>query len=133
MHWDIGMSKPRAIVWIFLLGLMLFGVSFLSAPESFAISPAVIATQEQGVIFNLTASPDGGWQQGFDFRNTSTFVTDPSGDTYVLPTTAYPTKSNGTYAGELRLPHVVCGAIALYVYSDEPRRRSDYLDLRECP
>src|SRR5271167_4711298 len=92
-------TNSRAIIWLLLPGLLLFGVSFVSAPESFAISPAVIATQEQGVIFNLTASPDGGWQQGFDFRNTSTFVTDPSGDTYVLPTTAYPTKSNGTTFG----------------------------------
>ena len=41
----------------------------------------------------------GGWQQGFDFRNTSTFVTDPSGDTYVLATTAYPTKGNGVTYG----------------------------------
>src|SRR5208337_341975 len=40
-----------------------------------------------------------GWQQGFDFRNTSTFVTDPSGDTYVLNTTAYPTKGNGVTYG----------------------------------
>src|SRR5271167_623539 len=39
------------------------------------------------------------WQQGFDFRNTSTFVTDPAGDTGVLPTTAYPTKSNGVTFG----------------------------------
>ena len=41
----------------------------------------------------------GGWQQGFDFRNTPTFVTDPSGDTYVLSTTAYPTKGNGATYG----------------------------------
>src|SRR5271165_7015275 len=39
------------------------------------------------------------FQQGFDFRNTSTFVTDPSGDTYVLSTTAYPTKGNGVTYG----------------------------------
>ena len=39
------------------------------------------------------------FQQGFDFRNTSTFVTDPPGDTYVLATTAYPTKSNGVTFG----------------------------------
>ena len=40
-----------------------------------------------------------GWQQGFDFRNTATFVTDPSGDTYVLSTTLYPTNSNGVTYG----------------------------------
>src|SRR5271165_2497256 len=92
-------TKSRAIIWLLLPGLLLVGTSLLSAPGTFAISPSVIATQEQSVTFNLTASPDGGWQQGFDFRNTSTFVTDPSGDTYVLPTTAYPTKSNGTTFG----------------------------------
>jgi uncharacterized membrane protein len=40
-----------------------------------------------------------GWQQGFDFRKTATYVTDPSGDTHVLPTTAYPTKANGVTFG----------------------------------
>ena len=39
------------------------------------------------------------WQQGFDFRSSARFVTDPPGDTYVLPTTAYPTKSNGISYG----------------------------------
>ena len=52
------------------------------------------------IILLLFASLDAAaqWQQGFDFRNTPTFVTDPSGDTYVGPTTAYPTKNNeGTF------------------------------------
>ena len=39
------------------------------------------------------------WQQGFDFRNTATFVADPAGDTYVLSTTAYPTSVNGVTFG----------------------------------
>src|SRR5271165_2573146 len=39
------------------------------------------------------------WQQGFDFRDTATFVTDPVGDTYVLPTTAYPTNGSGVTYG----------------------------------
>ena len=39
------------------------------------------------------------WQQGFDFRNSSSYVMDPSGDTYVLSTTAYPTKGNGVTYG----------------------------------
>src|SRR5271169_4524190 len=39
------------------------------------------------------------WQQGFDFRNTASFVTDPSGDTYVLPSTAYPTTGSGVTYG----------------------------------
>src|SRR5271165_1772930 len=39
------------------------------------------------------------FRQGFDFRNTVTFVNDPPGDTYVLPTTAYPTKGSGVTYG----------------------------------
>ena len=39
------------------------------------------------------------WQQGFDFRNTKNFVTDPSGSTYVLPGTVYPTTVNGVTFG----------------------------------
>src|SRR5208337_5520997 len=46
---------------------------------------------------NAEASPN--WQQGFDFRNTAAFVTDPSGDTYVLSSTAYPTKGTGVTYG----------------------------------
>ena len=41
----------------------------------------------------------GSWQQGFDFRNTKNFVSDPSGSTYVLATTSYPTKGNGVTYG----------------------------------
>ncbi len=51
------------------------------------------------LLFSLPLHAGSGWQQGFDFRNTSTFVSDPSGDTYVLPSTAYPTKSNGVTFG----------------------------------
>src|SRR5208283_18664 len=39
------------------------------------------------------------WQQGFDFRNTKSFVSDPSGSTAVLATTAYPTTVNGVTFG----------------------------------
>ena len=39
------------------------------------------------------------FRQGFDFRNTVTFINDPPGDTYVLPTTAYPTKGSGVTYG----------------------------------
>src|SRR5271166_513182 len=42
------------------------------------------------------------WQQGFDFRNTAAYVTDPPGDTYALATTAYPTKGNGVTYGWLK-------------------------------
>jgi len=41
----------------------------------------------------------GTWGQGFDFRNTSNFVDDPPGDTYVLPSTTYPTTINGVTFG----------------------------------
>src|SRR5208337_1925549 len=42
------------------------------------------------------------WQQGFDFRNTASFVMDPSGDTDVLSTTAYPTTVNGVTFGWMK-------------------------------
>ena len=53
------------------------------------------------LVFSLLAANAAvaSWQQGFDFRNTANFVTDPSGSTYVLPTTAYPTTTNGTTYG----------------------------------
>ena len=38
-------------------------------------------------------------QQGFDFRNTASFVSDRSGNIAVLPTTAYPTTVNGITFG----------------------------------
>jgi len=39
------------------------------------------------------------WQQGFDFRHTASFVTDPPESTYVLATTAYPTTVGGVTFG----------------------------------
>jgi uncharacterized membrane protein len=39
------------------------------------------------------------WQQGFDFRATSTYVTDPPTSTYVLANTGYPTTVNGVTFG----------------------------------
>jgi hypothetical protein len=38
-------------------------------------------------------------QQGFDFRSTASFVTDPGGDIAVLSSTAYPTQANGLTFG----------------------------------
>ena len=56
--------------------------------------------QNTTVTLTVTSSGGGGgWQQGFDFRSTSNFVTDPAGDTYVLPSTAYPTKGSGVTYG----------------------------------
>ena len=40
-----------------------------------------------------------GWQQGFDFRKTPAFVTDPSGSVYVVASTSYPTTYSGTNYG----------------------------------
>jgi hypothetical protein len=54
---------------------------------------------QQNTAVTLTVTPARGWQQGFDFRNTAAFVTDPPGDTYVLPTTKYPTTVNGVTFG----------------------------------
>jgi len=54
---------------------------------------------QQNTMVTLTVTAAAGWAIGFDFRNTSTFVTDPPGDTYVLSSTAYPTNFNGTNYG----------------------------------
>src|SRR5262249_36903333 len=54
---------------------------------------------QQNTTVTLTVTAVGGWQQGFDFRNTANFVTDPLGDTHVLPSTAYPTMVNGVTFG----------------------------------
>ena len=54
--------------------------------------------QTATVTLTVTTPGGGGWAQGFDFRATSNYVTDPSGDTYVLASTLYPTHgSNVTY------------------------------------
>ena len=51
------------------------------------------------LLLAADAVASSGWQQGFDFRNTSTFVTDPPGSTYVLSSTLYPTTVNGVTFG----------------------------------
>ena len=56
----------------------------------------------------LTAAILACAQQGFDFRNTASFVTDPAGDTVVLPTMAYPMHANGLTFGWLN-PYLVQG------------------------
>ena len=46
----------------------------------------------------LTVSNAPSWQQGFNFRSTAAYVTDPANTTHVLATTAYPTKGgNATF------------------------------------
>src|SRR5271165_243173 len=72
----------RVVIWVSLL-------SFLALPMTLA------ATGNLTIPLPLAS----GWQQGFDFRNTANFVTDPPGDTYVLSTTAYPTTVNGVTFG----------------------------------
>ena len=54
---------------------------------------------QQSTTVTLTVTVGGQQSFGFDFRSTATFVTDPTGDTYVLPTTAYPTVVNGVTFG----------------------------------
>ena len=53
----------------------------------------------QNTTVTLTVIASSAWAIGFDFRSTSTYVTDPPGDTYVLPSTAYPTTFNGVNFG----------------------------------
>jgi hypothetical protein len=55
--------------------------------------------QQNATLMLTVTSASGGWRKGFDFRNTSTFVIDPAGDTYVLATSAYPTNRNGVTFG----------------------------------
>ena len=59
------------------------------------------------VTLTVTAAGNG-WQHGFDFRNTASFVSDPAGDVGVLPTTAYPTNNNGVTYGWVNT-HLVNG------------------------
>ena len=54
---------------------------------------------QQNTTVMLTVTAANVWQQGFDFRNSATFVTDPPGSTYVLATTAYPTTVAGVTFG----------------------------------
>ena len=54
--------------------------------------------KQHNVTVTLTVT-SAVWQQGFDFRNTANYVTDPPGDTYVLATTAYPTTVGGVTFG----------------------------------
>jgi len=58
------------------------------------------------LIPSLTSAQ--GFQQGFGFRNTSTFVTDPSCDTCVLLSTKYPTTVTGVIFGSTT-PNLVQG------------------------
>src|SRR5271165_6471468 len=75
----------RVVIWVSLL-------SFLALPMTLA------ATGNLTIPLPLAS----GWQQGFDFRNTASFVMDPSGDTDVLSTTAYPTTVNGVTFGWMK-------------------------------
>ena len=51
------------------------------------------------VLLSLSCAQAQSWEQGFDFRATSSYVTDPPSSTYVLSTTAYPTTVNGVTFG----------------------------------
>ena len=51
---------------------------------------------QHSATLNLTVAP---WAQGFDFRNTATFVSDPPTYNYALPGTTYPTTVNGVTFG----------------------------------
>ena len=54
---------------------------------------------QQNTTVTLTVLSSSAWAIGFDFRASSNYVTDPAGDTYVLPSTAYPTTFNGVNFG----------------------------------
>src|SRR5208337_3665467 len=80
-----GGSMGRVVIWVSLL-------SFLALPMTLAATGTL----------SIPGPLSSGWQQGFDFRNTASFVTDPPGDTYVLSTTAYPTTVNGVTFGWMK-------------------------------
>src|SRR5271165_4758869 len=75
----------RVVIWVSLL-------SFLVLPLTLAATGTL----------SIPGPLSSGWQQGFDFRNAASFVTDPPGDTYVLSTTAYPTTVNGVTFGWMK-------------------------------
>ena len=54
---------------------------------------------QQNTTVTLTVLSSSTWAIGFDFRASSNYVMDPPGDTYVLPSTAYPTTFNGVNFG----------------------------------
>ncbi len=54
----------------------------------------------------LTVTSGSQWQQGFNFRATAGYVSDPSNTTHVLATTAYPTKVGGVTFGWLSVQRV---------------------------
>ena len=54
---------------------------------------------KQSTTVTLTVSSSSAWSIGFDFRSSSNYVTDPPGDTFVLPTMMYPTKGGGVTFG----------------------------------
>ena len=54
---------------------------------------------QENTTVTLTVISSSTWAIGFDFRNTSNFVMDLPGDTYVLSSTAYPTMFNGVNFG----------------------------------
>jgi hypothetical protein len=77
-----GAPMRRVVIWFGLLSFLVFTLP-LAATGNFTI-PGPLSS---------------GWQQGFDFRNSASFVIDPSRSTYVLSTTAYPTTVNGVTFG----------------------------------
>src|SRR5271157_875824 len=80
-----GLMRRVVIWWVSLL-------SFLVLPLTMAATGTL----------SIPGPLSSGWQQGFDFRNTASFVTDPPGDTYVLSTTTYPTTVNGVTFGWMK-------------------------------
>src|SRR5215469_9068347 len=69
-----------------------------SALSAAQVQQIGVTTQSTTTQANSLAGPTG-WQQGFDFRDTPSFVADPSGSTFVLASTVYPTSYNGTTYG----------------------------------
>ncbi len=75
----------------------------VGASTSTGTYPITVTGNSEGIQQNttvtLTVTAGLGWQQGFDFRNSKAYVSDPAGSSYVLASTAYPTQGNGITYG----------------------------------
>ncbi len=79
---------------------MTIAVGTSTAPGTYPITVTGNGGGDQhNATVTLTVTSQSAWQQGFDFRATAGYVTDPPHTNYVLATTAYPTTMGGVTYG----------------------------------
>lgn len=82
--------------------VMTLSVGANTAPGTYAITvTAAGGGLAPTTTVSLIVQSMGGFQQGFNFRATAAYVSDPSNTTHVLATTTYPTKVGGVTFGWL--------------------------------